>query len=443
MKFTVRGIDALKPSANRYDVLESGGRGFGVRVAPSGRKSWIYLYHHGGRLRRMTLGTYPEMSLAEAHQAHASARAAVKRGEDPGAGHVQIRLEALKAPTVAQLAHEYLERWAKPHKRSWGEDVRVLNKDVLPIWGRRRAAEIRRRDVIALLDEVSDRGARVQANRTLACIRKMFNFALARDLIETNPCTMVKAPGKEHRRDRILSVEEIHRFWTGLSKAPMRPITALALKLQLVTAQRRGEVLSMRWEDISDNLWTVPAERSKNGLPHRVPLSPLALALLGEAKQLAKSPWVFPGLKPAAHFSGDSVDHALQSSREVIQLSDLTPHDLRRTAASHMTGMGISRLVVAKILNHAESGITAVYDRHSYDVTHCEEMKHHGSDTKTERTARLGRLVQGNSVALRARQFVPPPSAHWPPSGRLGRERDQNLARHTPARTTAAKCDAT
>jgi hypothetical protein len=133
MKFTVRGIDALKPSANRYDMLESDGHGFGVRVAPSGRKSWIYLYHYGGRLRRMTLGVYPEMSLAEAHKAHATARAAVKRGEDPAAHQVHARLEALKAPTVAQLAHAYLERWAKPHKRSWREDARILAKDVLPI----------------------------------------------------------------------------------------------------------------------------------------------------------------------------------------------------------------------------------------------------------------------------------------------------------------------
>jgi hypothetical protein len=158
VKFTVRGIEALKPKTNRYDILESDGHGFGIRVAPSGRKSWIYLYHHGGRLRRMTLGTYPNMTLADAHKAHATARAAVKQGEDPAAKHVQARHEALHAPTVEKLAHEYLERWAKPHKRSWHEDERILIKDVPPVWGRRKATEIRRRDVIALLDDIHDRG---------------------------------------------------------------------------------------------------------------------------------------------------------------------------------------------------------------------------------------------------------------------------------------------
>lgn len=158
----------------------------------------------------------------------------------------------------------------------------------------------------------------------------------------------------------------------------------------------------MRWEDISDNLWTIPAERSKNGLPHRVPLSPLALELLGEAEKLAKSPWVFPGANPITHLSGNAVDHALQSSRKVLELSDLTPHDLRRTAASHMTGMGISRLVVAKILNHAESGITAVYDRHSYDTE-----KRQALDAWGQRLQEIVRGHEGKVVPLRTNTSEP------------------------------------
>ena len=146
----------------------------------------------------------------------------------------------------------------------------------------------------------------------------------------------------------------------------------------------------MRWEDVSDNMWTIPAERSKNGLPHRVPLSPLAFELLGEAKQLAESPWVFPGLKLTAHLGGNSVNHALQHSREVLKLSDLTPHDLRRTAASQMTAMGISRLTVSKILNHAENGITAVYDRHSYDDEKRQALEAWGR--------RLQEIIHGSQV---------------------------------------------
>jgi integrase len=148
----------------------------------------------------------------------------------------------------------------------------------------------------------------------------------------------------------------------------------------------------MRWEDISDDMWTIPAERSKNGLLHRVPLSPLALELLGEAKQLSASNWVFPGPKPTAHLAGDSVDHALQHSREMLKVSDLTPHDLRRTAASHMTGLGTSRLVVAKLLNHVESGITAVYDRHGYDTEKREALEAWGR--------RLFKIIHDNQDAL-------------------------------------------
>jgi integrase len=368
MKFTVKGIEAIKPRASRHDILETGGHGFGLRVAPSGHKSWIYLYHHGGRLRRMSFGTYPQMTLADAHAAHAAARKAVKFGQDPAAQKAYDRREALRAPTVAQLGTEYLERWAKPHKRSWREDERILSKDVLSVWGRRKATEIRRRDVIALLDEINDRGAPIQANRTLGCIRKMYNFALQRDLVEINPCAAVKGPGKENRRDRILSAQEIHTFWTGLSYTAMMPGTALALKFQLVTAQRKGEIVAMRWQHISGDMWTIPAERAKNGLPHRVPLSALALEVLAQARALAGDrPYVFPGRRGDGHISPGGVDHALRRSLAQLQLTSVTPHDLRRTAASHMTGLGISRLLVGKILNHAESGVTSVYDRHGYD----------------------------------------------------------------------------
>jgi integrase len=148
--------------------------------------------------------------------------------------------------------------------------------------------------------------------------------------------------------------------------------TSLALKFQLVTAQRKGEVAAAEWAemDLASGWWTIPAEKSKNKLPHRVPLSPLAIGLLTLAKEAAgNSPWVFPSPRDGGKkkIADTAIDRAVRNNRKIFGVDDFTPHDLRRTAASHMTGVGISRLVVAKILNHMESGITAVYDRHSYD----------------------------------------------------------------------------
>lgn len=369
IKFTDKKIQNLKPKAQRYEEWE--GNGFGVRVTPRGVKSFVYLYRFEGKPRRLTLGTYPTMTLAEAHQAHGEAMKKLEQGIDPGVEAVAERAEDRQAPTVAVLADEYLEKWAKPRKRSWREDERILKKDILPEWGRRKAREITRRDVIRLLDGIVDRGAGIMANRTLAAIRKMFNFAVSRDIVPVSPCLAVRSPAPEQQRDRVLTTDEIRALWHGLESAKMMAAgTKLALKLQLVTGQRKAEIVSAAWDeiDLTDKWWTIPPEKAKNKLAHRVPLSPLALELLQAAKNITgDSPWIFPSPQTDRHITPEAVDHALRRpGLETLRFS-FVPHDLRRSAASHMTGMGISRLVVSKILNHVERGITAVYDRHSYD----------------------------------------------------------------------------
>jgi Arm DNA-binding domain/Phage integrase central domain len=193
-KFTDRAIRNLKPKGARHELWE--GNGFGIRVTPNGSKSWVFVYHHAGRSRRMTLGTYPAMTVAHAHLAHGQALTDLDQGIDPGAAIVRQRRVDRAAPTLGDLATEYLERWAKPRKRSWKEDERILERDVLPLWRWNKGKEITRSDVIALLDRIVDRGSPIAANRTLAVVRRMFNFALSRDLVPANPCAQVKPPGE-------------------------------------------------------------------------------------------------------------------------------------------------------------------------------------------------------------------------------------------------------
>jgi integrase len=370
MKLTDMQLRNLKPQAQRYMVWAD--NGLGVRVSPKGRKSFVYMYRYEGKARFLTLGDYPRLTLADAHKAHAEARKKVEQGIDPGAEAVAERAEDRQAPTVAVLADEYLEKWAKPRKRSWREDERILKKDILPEWGRRKAREITRRDVIRLLDGIVDRGAGIMANRTLAAIRKMFNFAVSRDIVPVSPCLAVRSPAQEQRRDRVLTTDEIRAFWHALEGAKMMADgTKLALKLQLVTGQRKAEIVSAAWDeiDLTDRWWTIPPEKAKNKMAHRVPLSPLAIELLQAAKNFTgNSPWIFPSPQTDRHITPEAIDHALRRPGLEALGFTFVPHDLRRTAASLMTGMGISRLVVSKILNHVERGITAVYDRHSYDL---------------------------------------------------------------------------
>jgi len=382
--WTDKELKSMKPDASHekpYDIREKSGNGFGLTVFPSGEKSFIYLYHFQGRKRRMTLGKYPLCSLSDARKLHREALKMLESGKDPAQEKRKEKVNARESSTVDGLIDEYIELWAKPRKRSWQADLRCLNKDVKPYWGKLKASDVTRRDVILLLDRIKDRGAPISANRALACIRRMFNFAIERDIVAASPCAAVKPAAKENRRDRVLSRDEIKAVWNALDQANvqdqesshiihMSPETRLVLKLQLVLAQRKGEILSAEWDeiDLSSNWWTIPAEKAKNNQAHRVPLSPLAVELLHEVKRLSgDSRFLFPAKRKDTHIAGTSIDHAVRRS-SFKGVKPWTPHDCRRSAASHITSMGIPRLVVSKLLNHSDSGnVTAIYDRHSYD----------------------------------------------------------------------------
>lgn len=321
----------------------------------------------------MTLGQYPAMKLTDAHSAHSDAEKMKERGEDPGKAKVEANQEQRDADTVKDLTTAYLNAIQDKKKTAY-EDKRVIEKDILPGWGRRKAKDIIKRDVIALLDTIVARGAPIQANRTLAVIRRMFNWAISRDIVIFSPCKGIEAPGMERQRDRVLSSEEIKALWENLPKCKIAEEIQLAIKFQLVTIQRKGEIVQAERSeiDLEDKIWTIPSHKAKNGLAHRVPLSDMAVAIIQEAMSLREeSEWVFTSsffVKRDCSIKARSVDHAIKNNLVNLELENVRPHDLRRTGASCMTSIGIPRLTVSKILNHAERDVTAVYDRHSYDA---------------------------------------------------------------------------
>ena len=363
VKLTDRLIQSISPGSKRIEYWDAKMPGFGLRVAPSGRKTWILMYRTQGRLRRLSLGIYPSLFLADAREEAGDAQHAVAKGTDPAG----VKQADRRAETFAELADDYLVRYAKRRKRTWRKDERAIERDLKPAFGHRKAKEIKRKDVARLLHSIVERGAPVQANRTLEILRKLYNWAIAEEIVEVNPCYMIEAPGEERQRERVLKDEEIRLVWAAIE--PETPLMRAMFKLRLVTAQRGGEIAHMRKEDIDWNSgwWTIPGEYTKNGLSHRVPLNSVALNILQDIEETsADSPWVFPSPR------GDNpITVIWKAAKRIRDRSgvEFVPHDLRRTAASRMTGdLGIGRLTVQKILNHAESGVTAVYDRHSYDA---------------------------------------------------------------------------
>jgi integrase len=187
-----------------------------------------------------------------------------------------------------------------------------------------------------------------------------------REIVEFNPCAGIEKLSKERPRDRVLSGKEIVDLWAALDEEPLR--IAGRYKLMLLTAQRGGEVRHMRWQDIdlNDGWWTIPGEFAKNGLSHRVPLSDPACELLRQLhKKATDDIWAFPSPTADGPVRSNTKANARLRRKSGVEFR---PHDLRRTAASMMAGeLGIDRLTLAKILNHVDTGVTAVYDRHGYD----------------------------------------------------------------------------
>jgi len=401
MAFTDAKIRNLKVSAERVAVWEDGSTCMGVRAGQKG-KVFIFKYRYDGQQRILTVGNYPKISLADARQIVAGARKKLEKGIDPQEEKSKAKKAYKDAETMVELAEEYLEKYAKPNKspQCAKEDKRILDVDVLPVIGRMKAKEVARRDLIKLLDGIVERGAPIQANRTLACISKMFNFAVRRDILPASPCVGIEKPAKENKRDRVLNETEIKSFWKKLEIAKMDIRIKLALKLQLLTAQRKGEIVSSEWSEIDFHakVWEIPSEKAKNRIPHRVPLSAEALRLLKEVRALSKdSKWLFKSehrtvKKLDKPMTPGAIDTAVKKNQNVFKIKPFTPHDLRRTAASHMTSIGIPRLVVSRILNHSEGGITSVYDRYSYDKEKREALKAWALKLKSITTAKKLKL---------------------------------------------------
>jgi integrase len=334
--------------------------GFGLRVTAKGRKSWFVFYRLHGRLRRYTIGSYPAIKLSEARELAREASRKVQEGADP----LDQKRATRRKPTdtVAAVAERFIELWAKRRNKTWSVQQRILAREVLPLWGRRRIQDITRRDVLELTDAIVARGAPIMANRVLATIKKLFNWAVDRDYIEIPPTAGVKAPSKETSRARFLSDEEIRELWEAFEAEdyPAGPM----FKFLLLTGQRVSEVARMRREDLVDGLWTIPD--NKSGRPHSLVLPPQALAILEDLPKF-EGPFVFSTTGGARPYQGEAKAKARAEERSGVTSWRL--HDLRRTMATGMAKLGVPVQVTEAVLNHrsgAVSGIAAVYQRHDY-----------------------------------------------------------------------------
>ena len=390
---TDRQIKSLKTDRPQVDVFDGDIAGFGVRVTNKARKSFFLFYRSRRsadprrRLRRVTLGTYPYLSLGEARERARAILREVETGKDPGAGvarqYVQRRSKNRQGTAIAadprleklfpegfvpgtfgELAALYMARHVWVNLKSPRHHEETLRRDLLPRWRDAPLAEVTRREVSDLLGQIVHRGAGAQANQTKKYISGIFSWGLQQGIAESNPAVGMKVPVRLTPRDRYLSEREIVVLWQTLDQGtdPM----AGAYKTILLTACRPGEVLGLRWQEISEDglWWVIPEGRSKNGLAHRIFLTPPIREIFEARRALAEaSPLVFPATRsgsPLARFP------APEKLRDAVGF-EFNPHDLRRTASTHLARLGVRDEIREAILNHKKKGLRGVYNLYEYD----------------------------------------------------------------------------
>jgi integrase len=381
----VRAVAA--PATGRTDITDERCEGLALRVTAAGVKSWCFRFRdpRSGKDARLTIGRYPDVSLSQARARASDLRREVAGGTNPIERKYRERDEA-HTKTFAALAERYLREHARRFKRSAAADERNLRLHILPHWANRRFDQIQRRDVITLCEGMVAAGTATNANRVQALISSIFSFAIDADLIGANPCSRLRKRGTENIGRRVLSDGELRLFWRGVVLKPVSRPVGLALRISLLTAARVSEIAQAErreFRDLDDPeraAWLLPAERSKNGRAHFVPLCRLAREAVQEALALAgdTSLHLFPSPSvEAAPITGHALSVGmsrfgkhLKGTCEAIrswQAEPPSPHDLRRTAATRLASLGVAAEDVAAVLNHMKRDVTGIhydlYDR--------------------------------------------------------------------------------
>lgn len=381
---TERNAKTFKPGPRNTIVYDDGVIGFGLRITQAGARAFVLDYLFEARKRRLTIGSWPDWSVAAAREQAKRYKREIDQGRDPLAQRDERRI----APTIKDLIERYLDEHGPRLSKDYARDQRnMLNKYVLSKWRDRKVIDIRPADVDALLAEIAKGRARpskaktkqkrlkplapskptpIQANRVGGIIRKMFNLAIRWEMRTDNPASgFIRNP--ESPRERFLDLEEIGRLSQALADHANRR-GADVIRLLMLTGARRGEALNARWDqfDLNRAVWTKPAATTKQRRLHRAPISRAAVALLRTVRERVPEdcPWVFPGDVDGQPLI--EIKRFWDDIREMADLPGVRIHDLRHTFASLLVSGGMSLPMIGKLLGHTQVQTTQRY-AHLFD----------------------------------------------------------------------------
>lgn len=391
MKLTDATVRSLKPTDKRQEIPDDLLPGMYLVVQPTGKKSWQVRYRAGGKHRRMTLGRYPVMPLVHARKRAREVMQEAQAGADPAA---EVKAAKREAPrdTVADALDGYAKRKLSQLK-SGDHAKRMLERFVLPAWGDRQISSIEKIDVQDLIEEIWESGRGVTANRCLAYTKAFLNWCCDRGLLEVNPAERVKKAVKEKSRSRKFDDVEICWFWMACEQEgyPWGPLG----QLLLLTGQRLNEIARLTESERSNLGIRLSAVRNKNGLPHEVPLSSLALEVM-QAMPKVKNPqgYLFTtnartpvqGFhKARQHLADRMLEIAAKERGEPVEIEHWTFHDLRRTCGSAVAAAAGTEAMEA-LLNHKSgkhSGVAGIYNRYEYAREITDALERHGDEIRS------------------------------------------------------------
>lgn len=394
---TTLSIKALKPApaGKRYMVWDALLPSFGVRVTDKGAKTFIVMKRLYGKLVRWPVGTFPALSLEKARELARDYLEDIAKGVDPkeklNSRHKAE--ERRRRDTFEAVAEAFIAKHVST-LRSGSEIERAIKREFVSRWGKQPVTSVSRRDILDLLDEFVSAGKRHQAHHLLAYLRKMYNWAIARDAygIESSPCDRIKPRdliGTLEARTHILSDDEIRLIWKATDQLG-HPF-GMFVKILFLTGQRLREVAGMRWSEINlaKRLWTIPAERMKAEANHIVPLVPEVVAILENLPRKNRGDYVLStsgGEKAISGFSKakstlDGYVAALaeasqKASRQAqIKVSPWRYHDIRRTMRTHLSALPVQDIVRELVISHTQQGLHKVYDQYAYADEKREAMQ--------------------------------------------------------------------
>jgi integrase len=352
----VAGVKAPTETA-QVDYFDLGHPALALRVGHR-EKTFTFHYRDQGKLKRMKLGRYPEMTLAEAREVWRLARKALAEGT--------LSKPAAPSHTADTVLTQYFEAWKRDKRPNSVKAVeRQLHSYVLPAWHGREIASITKHDVLSLLDSLTQRGAVTQARRVFATLATLFKWCVKRDVISVNPMAGIerKDIGSEQSRERVLSDAELSKLVTYLRGSNQYDPHVSATHLLILTGCRTEEIAALRWDEINGDMIEIPGERMKNGDAFDLPITTHIRAILNQVPRLHDCPFVFSsnGKKPIGGW--DKFKKRLDAA---TGLNGWQFRDLRRTMQTGLQKLGFSDEVIDACVAHKKAGVRKVYLRHKY-----------------------------------------------------------------------------